>query len=124
MNEESRNTAFTRPKIIRSMQTYLDDMGLIEVETPMLHTIVGGASARPFLTHHNTLNTDYNLRIAPELPLKRLIVGGFEGVYEIGRKFRNEGMSTRHSPEYTMLEVYVAYSNMQGMMELTENLMS
>lgn len=124
MNEESRNTAFTRPKIIRSMQTYLDDMGLIEVETPMLHTIVGGASARPFLTHHNTLNTDYNLRIAPELPLKRLIVGGFEGVYEIGRMFRNEGMSTRHSPEYTMLEVYVAYSNMQGMMELTENLMS
>ncbi len=106
------------------MQTYLDNMGLVEVETPMLHTILGGASARPFLTHHNTLNADYNLRIAPELPLKRLIVGGFEGVYEIGRMFRNEGMSTRHSPEYTMLEVYVAYSDMQGMMELTENLMS
>ena len=124
MNQESRNTAFLRPKIIRSMQTYLDNMGLVEVETPMLHTILGGASARPFLTHHNTLNADYNLRIAPELPLKRLIVGGFEGVYEIGRMFRNEGMSTRHSPEYTMLEVYVAYSDMQGMMELTENLMS
>ncbi|NLC55035.1 MAG: lysine--tRNA ligase [Erysipelothrix sp.] len=124
MNEESRKTAFTRPKIIRSMQTYLDNMGLVEVETPMLHTIVGGAAARPFLTHHNTLNTDYNLRIAPELPLKRLIVGGFEGVYEIGRMFRNEGMSTRHSPEYTMLEVYVAYSDMHGMMELTENMMS
>ena len=124
MNKESRKTAFTRPRIIRFMQQYLDDMGLVEVETPMLHTIVGGASARPFLTHHNTLNKDYNLRIAPELPLKRLIVGGFEGVYEIGRMFRNEGMSTRHSPEYTMLEVYVAYSNMEGMMKLTENMMS
>lgn len=124
MNEESRRTAFLRPKIIRSMQRYLDNKDLVEVETPMLHTILGGASARPFLTHHNTLNADYNLRIAPELPLKRLIVGGFEGVYEIGRMFRNEGMSTRHSPEYTMLEVYVAYSDMQGMMELTENMMA
>ena len=124
MNEDSRKTAFLRPQIIRSMQEYLDNKSLIEVETPMLHSILGGASAKPFLTHHNTLDTDYNLRIAPELPLKRLIVGGFEGVYEIGRMFRNEGMSTRHSPEYTMLEVYVAYSNMEGMMELTENMMS
>lgn len=124
MNEESRNVAFTRPKIIRAVQNYLDDLGLVEVETPMLHTILGGAAARPFLTHHNTLDQEFNLRIAPELPLKRLIVGGFDGVYEIGRMFRNEGMSTRHSPEYTMLELYLAYSDMSGMMEITENLLS
>lgn len=124
MNEESRNVAFLRPQIIRSIQRYLDDKGLVEVETPMLHTILGGAAARPFLTHHNTLDQEYNLRIAPELPLKRLIVGGFSGVYEIGRMFRNEGMSTRHSPEYTMLELYLSYSDMAGMMEITENLLS
>ena len=124
MNDESRKVAYTRPKIIRAVQNYLDDLGLVEVETPMLHTILGGAAARPFLTHHNTLDQEFNLRIAPELPLKRLIVGGFDGVYEIGRMFRNEGMSTRHSPEYTMLELYVAYQDMHGMMEITENLLS
>ena len=124
MNEESRKTAFLRPQIIRSIQRYLDSKGLVEVETPMLHTILGGAAAKPFITHHNTLDQEYNLRIAPELPLKRLIVGGFSGVYEIGRMFRNEGMSTRHSPEYTMLELYLSYSDMEGMMEITENLLS
>ena len=124
MNEDSRRTAFLRPQIIRSIQRYLDNKGLVEVETPMLHTILGGAAAKPFITHHNTLDQEYNLRIAPELPLKRLIVGGFSGVYEIGRMFRNEGMSTRHSPEYTMLELYLSYSDMAGMMEITENLLS
>lgn len=124
MNEDSRRVAFLRPRIIRAVQHYLDAQGLVEVETPMLHTILGGAAARPFLTHHNTLDQEYNLRIAPELPLKRLIVGGFSGVYEIGRMFRNEGMSTRHSPEYTMLELYKSYSDMEGMMEITENLLS
>ncbi len=124
MNDKSRQTAYLRPRIIRSIQHYMDNLGFVEVETPMLHTILGGAAARPFITHHNTLDQEFNLRIAPELPLKRLIVGGFEGVYEIGRMFRNEGMSTRHSPEYTMIEVYKAYSDMEGMMELTENLLS
>ncbi|NLC34334.1 MAG: lysine--tRNA ligase [Erysipelothrix sp.] len=124
MNEDSRRVAYLRPRIIRAIQNYLDDKGLVEVETPMLHTILGGASAKPFLTHHNTLDQQYNLRIAPELPLKRLIVGGFDGVYEIGRMFRNEGMSTRHSPEYTMLELYQSYSNMEGMMDITENLIA
>lgn len=124
MNDKARQVAYLRPQIIRSIQHYMDSLGLVEVETPMLHTILGGAAARPFITHHNTLDQEFNLRIAPELPLKRLIVGGFEGVYEIGRMFRNEGMSTRHSPEYTMLEVYKAYSDMEGMMELTENLLS
>ena len=123
MNEKSRLVAMTRPRIIRSIQNYFDKLGLIEVETPVLQPILGGAAARPFVTHHNTLDMPFYLRIATELPLKRLIVGGLEGVYEIGRLFRNEGMSTRHNPEFTTVEVYVAYSDMLGMMELTEGLL-
>ena len=122
MNEESRMIAMARPRIIRAIQHYLDGQGLIEVETPVLHPILGGASARPFVTHHNTLDMDFYLRIATELPLKRLIVGGLEGVYEIGRLFRNEGMDTKHNPEFTTVEAYVAYTDMYGMMELCENL--
>ncbi len=120
MNENARMVAYTRPKIIRSMQNYLDGLGYIEVETPILHPILGGANARPFITHHNTLDMEFYLRIATELHLKRLIVGGMEGVYEIGRLFRNEGMSPKHNPEFTTVEVYVAYSDMEGMMELCE----
>lgn len=121
-NENSRKIAILRPKIIRAIQHYLDNQGLIEVETPVLQPILGGASARPFVTHHNTLDMDFYLRIATELPLKRLIVGGLEGVYEIGRLFRNEGMDAKHNPEFTTVEAYVAYSDMYGMMELCENL--
>ena len=122
MNQKSKEIAITRPKIIRAIQNYLDGQGLIEVETPVLHPILGGAAARPFVTHHNTLDMDFYLRIATELPLKRLIVGGLEGVYEIGRLFRNEGMDATHNPEFTTVEAYVAYSDMNGMMELCENL--
>jgi lysyl-tRNA synthetase class 2 len=121
VNENSRRIAMLRPKIIRALQHYFDSIGLIEVETPVLQPILGGAAARPFTTHHNTLDMDFYLRIATELPLKRLIVGGLEGVYEIGRLFRNEGMSTRHNPEFTTVEAYIAYSDMQGMMETVEN---
>jgi len=124
MNEDSRRVAMLRPKIIRAIQHYLDGQGLIEVETPVLQPILGGANARPFVTHHNTLDMDFYLRIATELPLKRLLVGGLEGVYEIGRLFRNEGMSTKHNPEFTTVEAYVAYSDMYGMMDLCENLIS
>jgi len=122
MNEDSRKIAFLRPRIIRAIQHYLDGEGLVEVETPILHNILGGAAARPFVTHHNTLDRDFYLRIATELPLKRLIVGGMEGVYEIGRLFRNEGMDTKHNPEFTTVEAYVAYSDMEGMMKLCEGL--
>lgn len=122
MNEDAKNIAFLRPRIIRAIQRYLDGKGLVEVETPVLQGILGGAAARPFITHHNTLNKDYYLRIATELPLKRLIVGGMEGVYEIGRLFRNEGMDTKHNPEFTTVEAYVAYSDMYGMMDLCEGL--
>ena len=122
MNENSRRIALLRPKIIRAVQHYLDDQGLIEVETPILHPILGGAAARPFVTHHNTLDMNFYLRIATELPLKRLIVGGLEGVYEIGRLFRNEGMDSTHNPEFTSVEAYVAYADMYKMMELCESL--
>ncbi len=122
MNEDARRIAFLRPKIIRAIQRYLDGMGLVEVETPVLQATNGGAAARPFITHHNTLDRDFYLRIATELPLKRLIVGGMEGVYEIGRLFRNEGMDTKHNPEFTTVEAYIAYSDMYGMMELAEGL--
>lgn len=122
MNEDARKIAFTRPKVIRSIQEYLDNLGYIEVETPILGTIRGGANARPFKTHHNTLNIDMYLRIATELHLKRLIVGGMDAVYEIGRLFRNEGMDKNHNPEFTTIEVYKAYSDMEGMMELTEGI--
>lgn len=122
MNEEARKIAVLRPRIIRAIQRYLDGQGLIEVETPVLNTILGGAAARPFVTHHNTLDIDMYLRIATELNLKRLIVGGLEGVYEIGRLFRNEGMDQTHNPEFTTVEAYVAYSDLQGMMDLIEGL--
>lgn len=124
MNEEARRVAFMRPKIIRSIQHYLDNLGYTEVETPVLGTILGGANARPFITHHNTLNIDMYLRIATELPLKRLLVGGMDAVYEIGRLFRNEGMDRNHNPEFTTIEVYKAYSDLEGMMELTEGIIS
>ena len=123
MNEEAKRIAITRPRIIRSIQRYLDGQGLMEVETPVLQPILGGAAARPFVTHHNTLDMPFYLRIATELPLKRLIVGGLEGVYEIGRLFRNEGMDKNHNPEFTTVEAYVAYSDMYGMMDLAEGLM-
>jgi lysyl-tRNA synthetase class 2 len=121
VNEEARKVAMLRPKIIRALQHYFDGIGLIEVETPVLQPILGGAAARPFVTHHNTLDMNFYLRIATELPLKRLIVGGLEGVYEIGRLFRNEGISTRHNPEFTTVEAYIAYSDMAGMMTTIEN---
>ena len=122
MNEDSKKLAFTRPKIIRCIQKFMDGRGFTEVETPVLQSLLTGAAARPFITHHNTQDMDMYLRIALELPLKRLLVGGMEAVYEIGRAFRNEGMDTRHNPEFTMMEAYLAYSNLDGMMELTENL--
>jgi len=124
VNEESRRVALLRPKIIRSIQNYFDSKGFVEVETPVLHSILGGAAARPFITHHNTLDMDFYLRIATELPLKRLIVGGLEAVYEIGRLFRNEGISYKHNPEFTTIEAYLAYSDMQGMMDLVEDCLS
>ena len=122
MNDESRRVAFLRPKIIRSIQNFLDNRDFVEVETPVLSTLLTGASARPFVTHHNSQDLDMYLRIALELPLKRLLVGGMERVYEIGRVFRNEGMDTRHNPEFTMMEVYQAYSDLEGMMDLTEKM--
>lgn len=124
VNEESRRVALMRPRIIRSIQKYFDSKGFIEVETPILHSILGGASARPFVTHHNTLDMDFYLRIATELPLKRLLVGGLEAVYEIGRLFRNEGISHKHNPEFTTIEAYLAYSDMEGMMDLVEESLS
>ena len=124
INPEVRKTFVTRSRIIKGIRKYLDDRGFLEVDTPLLNTIPGGAAAKPFITHHNTLDIDLYLRIAPELYLKRLIVGGMEKVYEMGRMFRNEGMSIKHNPEFTMMEVYEAYSDYRGMMELTENLVA
>ena len=123
MNDEARKIALTRPRIIRAMQNYFDNLGFIEVETPVLTNIQGGATARPFITHHNTLDTDFYLRIATELPLKRLIVGGLERVYEFGRLFRNEGMDLTHNPEFTTVELYQAYGNLESMMELQEGVL-
>ncbi|OON92969.1 MAG: lysine--tRNA ligase [Candidatus Epulonipiscioides saccharophilum] len=122
VNPEVRDTFIKRSLIIREIRRFLDDQGFLEVETPVLHTIAGGAAAKPFVTHHNTLDMDMYLRIAPELKLKRLIVGGFEKIYEIGRVFRNEGMSIRHNPEFTMLELYQAYVDYEDIMNLTERL--
>ena len=122
MNEESKEIAFTRPRIIRCIQNYMDNQGFTEVETPVLTTLLTGASARPFVTHHNTQDLDMYLRIALELPLKRLLVGGMEAVYEIGRVFRNEGMDPKHNPEFTLMEAYLAYSDLEGMMDLTEGM--
>jgi len=123
-NEDSKKTFIARSKIIRSIRNYLDNAGYLEVETPMLHTIAGGAAARPFITHHNALDMELYMRIAIELHLKRLIVGGLEKVYEIGRVFRNEGISTRHNPEFTMIELYEAYADYKDIMSLTENLIA
>ena len=122
VNPEVKNTFIKRSEIIRTMRNFLDDRAYIEVETPVLNTIAGGAAARPFITHHNTLDIDMYLRIATELHLKRLIVGGMERVYEIGRIFRNEGMDVKHNPEFTTVELYEAYTDYHGMMELTENM--
>jgi lysyl-tRNA synthetase class 2 len=121
-NEDSRRVFLARAKIIQELRRFFDERGYIEVETPMMHPIAGGAAARPFVTHHNTLDIDLYLRVAPELYLKRLVVGGLDRVYEINRNFRNEGVSTQHNPEFTMLEFYEAYSNYLDLMELNEAL--
>ena len=123
-NPEVKDTFIKRSQIISGIRSFLDNRGFLEVETPMLATIAGGASARPFITHHNTLDLDMFLRIAPELYLKRCIVAGFEKVYELGRTFRNEGMSVRHNPEFTMIELYQAIADYNDMMELTENMVA
>ena len=122
MNDESKRVAFMRPKIIRCIQNFLDSRGFVEVETPILTSLLTGASAKPFTTHHNAQDLDMYLRIALELNLKRLLVGGMESVYEIGRTFRNEGMDPQHNPEFTLMEVYQAYSDLDGMMQLTEDM--
>lgn len=122
MNPDVKDVFIKRSKIITSIRNYLDNLGFIEVETPILNTIPGGAAARPFITHHNTLDMDMYLRIATELYLKRLIVGGMERVYEIGRNFRNEGMDVRHNPEFTCMELYQAFTDYHGMMDIAENL--
>ena len=122
MNDESKKVAFMRPRIIKCIRDFLDNQGFTEVETPILTSLLTGASARPFSTHHNAQDIDMYLRIALELNLKRLLVGGMERVYEIGRTFRNEGMDPMHNPEFTMMEVYQAYSDLEGMMDLTENM--
>lgn len=122
VNDDSKQVFINRSKIIASIRNYLNDHGYLEVETPVLQTIAGGAAARPFITHHNTLDIDMFMRIAPELYLKRLIVGGLDRVYEIGKQFRNEGISIKHNPEFTTLEVYTTYQEMYCVMELCENL--
>ncbi|CAD7360675.1 lysyl-tRNA synthetase [Staphylococcus schleiferi] len=123
-NEESTKTFINRSRILQEMRNYLNDKGFLEVETPMMHQIAGGAAARPFVTHHNALDATLYMRIAIELHLKRLIVGGLEKVYEIGRVFRNEGVSTRHNPEFTMIELYEAYADYKDIMALTEELVA
>jgi lysyl-tRNA synthetase class 2 len=123
MNEDSRAVFVARTRIVRQLREFLDSRGFMEVETPMMQPLPGGAAARPFVTHHNALDMPMYLRIAPELYLKRLVVGGFERVYEINRNFRNEGLSTRHNPEFTMLELYWAYADFQDLMRLTEELL-
>lgn len=122
VNPDVREAFVKRSRIIREIRAHLDAKGFLEVETPVLHTVAGGAAARPFITHHNTLDMDMYLRIALELHLKRLIVGGFDKVYEIGRVFRNEGISVRHNPEFTLLELYEAFTDYNGIMDLVENL--
>lgn len=123
MNPEVKDVFIKRSKIISAIRHYLDSHGYMEVETPVLHTLAGGAAARPFITHHNSLDMEMYLRIALELHLKRLIVGGLEKVYELGRVFRNEGIDTRHNPEFTMMELYEAFTDYEGMIELTEDLL-
>lgn len=123
-SKESRETFIKRSRIIQEMRNYLDSIGYLEVETPMMHSIAGGAQARPFITHHNALDRDLFMRIALELHLKRLVIGGIEKVYEIGRVFRNEGVSTRHNPEFTMMELYEAYADYNDIMKLTEEMVA
>jgi lysyl-tRNA synthetase class 2 len=123
-NREVRETFAVRSRVVRAIREFLEARGFLEVETPMMQSVPGGAAARPFITHHNALDIDLYLRVAPELYLKRLIVGGFERVFEINRNFRNEGISTRHNPEFTMLEVYQAYADYHDMMTLTEELVA
>ena len=123
MNEDSRRVFAARSKTIHFIRQYLMDLGYIEVETPMMHVIPGGATAKPFVTHHNALDMDLYLRVAPELYLKRLVVGGLEQVFEINRNFRNEGLSTRHNPEFTMIEFYQAYADYILLMDLTEDML-
>ena len=124
MNADSRNNFIIRSKFVKYLRNFLDNRGYMEVETPVLNTLAGGASARPFITHHNTLDIDMYMRIATELHLKRLIVGGLERVYEVGRIFRNEGMDTKHNPEFTTVELYQAYADFNDMMDLFEDLLS
>ena len=124
MHPDVKRNFIVRSKFIKFMRKYLDDMNYIEVETPVLNTIVGGAAARPFITHHNTLNIPMYMRIATELPLKRLIVGGMDRVYEIGRIFRNEGMDPKHNPEFTSVELYQAYADFHDMMDIAEGIIS
>jgi lysyl-tRNA synthetase class 2 len=124
VTEESRRGLVLRSRIVSGMRRWLEDRGFIEVETPVFHPVAGGATAKPFTTHHNALDMDLSLRIATELYLKRLVVGGFEKVFEIGRTFRNEGLSPRHNPEFTMLELYEAYADYHDIMELTESLIA
>ena len=122
MAEETRKTFLTRSKIIQAIRSFMTGHGFLEVETPMMHPIPGGAAAKPFMTHHNALDMELFLRIAPELYLKRLVVGGFEKVFEINRNFRNEGLSTRHNPEFTMMEFYEAYRDYRYLMDFTESI--
>lgn len=124
VNPEVKETFLKRNKIIKAIREFLDDRGYLEVETPILTTIAGGATARPFITHHNTLDLDMQMRIANELYLKRLIVGGFDKVYEMGKMFRNEGISIKHNPEFTSIELYAAYEDYEDMMDITENLVA
>ncbi|MCU0576709.1 MAG: lysine--tRNA ligase [Desulfobacterota bacterium] len=124
VSPEVKQTFITRTRIITALRRYMDTQGFLEVETPMMQSIPGGATAKPFLTHHNALDMDLYLRIAPELYLKRLVVGGFERVYEINRNFRNEGISTRHNPEFTMMEFYMAYADFEDLMAFTEDMIS
>lgn len=123
VNENSRHAFVIRSKVVNAIRQFMTDKGFMEVETPMMHSIPGGASARPFITHHNALDQDMYLRIAPELYLKRLVVGGFERVFEINRNFRNEGLSPRHNPEFTMMEFYMAYADYRDLMDLTEEML-
>jgi lysyl-tRNA synthetase class 2 len=123
VNDRAREIFLRRAQIVREMRRFFDERGYVEVETPMMHPILGGATARPFVTHHNTFDMDLYLRIAPELYLKRLVVGGFDRVYEINRNFRNEGIDAIHQPEFTMLEFYQAYSNAADLMDMTEELL-
>ena len=122
MSQDSQNVFKIRSKIISKMRNYLSDRKILEVETPMMHPIPGGAVARPFVTHHNALDRDFYLRIAPELYLKRLVIGGFDRIFEINRCFRNEGVSTQHNPEFTMLELYMAYCSAEDIMDLLEDM--